>query len=434
MSVISFYDITEERKHCKFVNRPLLIKEAGEKTISFPCIVLIDTTTNVALGYPQYERWLFSLNKAEGLSSATLRKKASSLCAFLNFLLWKTSCNSIHDVDLNTLRDFVADFRHKDDHTDRSVEGWNRGIADVYDFLASYFYHNSQTFTFQYNPSDLLSVQTVVNSQTKRKVVFRQYNKFSVRPPHKKKKKNRLLLHGYLDNLLFECRKFDPMIALAVALGAYAGLREGEIVNLTIGSLETIYAGFGRIGRITIDLTKDAPFAINWDGKSAFGDIKVHRTQDVYPDFIPKVIELLGEHMHLLEWNGFSTEPDAPLFVNEWGKPLSVVSYRSRLKAVFTDHFVPDLKTVVLSEGSWAENAPFIEAYEQNYPGAHMLRHWFTMYLVTKTALSSDEISMWRGDRNRESMLDYVHINADMISAYRESLYTFHQSLLEEIL
>lgn len=433
-NVISFVNMTAERKRYQFVNKPVMLHEKYDKDISFPCIVLRDMQTGEVVGYPQFERWLFSLNKAEQQASVTLRKKASSLCVFLNFLLWNTSCNYIHDVDLTILRDFVSAFRRKDDGSERSLDGWNRGIADIYDFLLAYYYYNYEVLPFRFQPSDLVSTQAIINSETKRKAIIRQYNKLSVRPPRKKKRKNRQLLHGYLDTLLFECKKHDPMIALAVALGAYAGLREGETMNLLVGSIEPIYAGFGIIGNVSIDLTKDAPFVTDWKGKSSFGDIKVHRMQNVYPDFIRNIMNLYQEHLRLLEHKGFSTDSDAPLFVNEWGKPLSSASYRQRLKDVFKQYFLPDLRAVVETEGQWGENAAFIEAYEESYPGAHMLRHWYTMYLVTKTNLTTDEISMWRGDRSRESMLDYVHVNADMLAAYRDSMYTFHQSLLEEIL
>ena len=62
-----------------------------------------------------------------------------------------------------------------------------------------------------------------------------------------------------------------------------------------------------------------------------------------------------------------------------------------------------------------------------------MFRHWFTMHLLNE-GISSDEITKWRGDTSRESMLDYIHVNADMIRAYQDSAYTFQQTILEEIL
>lgn len=66
--------------------------------------------------------------------------------------------------------------------------------------------------------------------------------------------------------------------------------------------------------------------------------------------------------------------------------------------------------------------------------GAHMFRHWFTMYLLTKARLTSGEIMKWRGDSSQESMNDYIHENADLIEIFRESSYTFQSQILEDIL
>ena len=87
-----------------------------------------------------------------------------------------------------------------------------------------------------------------------------------------------------------------------------------------------------------------------------------------------------------------------------------------------------------METGTWTENAPYIEAYQEEYPGAHMFRHWFTMYLVTKTNLSCEEIAKWRGDSSIESMMSYIHVNAEMLTLYKDSSYKFQKSLWEEIL
>ena len=79
-----------------------------------------------------------------------------------------------------------------------------------------------------------------------------------------------------------------------------------------------------------------------------------------------------------------------------------------------------------------ADNAPYIDAYERNYPGAHMLRHWYTMYLLQHTDLTADEVSKWRGDSSTESMREYIHANADLIHTYKCSVFAFQRWVLEE--
>ena len=63
-----------------------------------------------------------------------------------------------------------------------------------------------------------------------------------------------------------------------------------------------------------------------------------------------------------------------------------------------------------------------------------MFRHWFTMYLLQNTNLTDDEISKWRGDSCIDSMQAYIHANSEFIRLFRESVFAFQKSVLEEIL
>lgn len=417
-----------DRRDYVFKTRQLWI---DAENIWFPCIGLYCKETNILVSCPGFERWYLKLTEAEAMASATLQKRSYNICSFLNFVLWNTACDSINGLTLNDIRDFIVDFKDNNG-VSRDLQSWNRGIADVYNFLLRFYEYNKDILNFSYRPEELFTINVIKDSRTGRKSIIRNYNKFSVKAPAKYKKKNRLLVHGYLEFILFEARKYDPMLVLGIALQAYAGLREGEIVNLTRQSIQQVYAGFGRVGKITIDLTKHAPFKKN--GKTEFGSIKKLRMQEVYPDFIAEIQKCYEEHEELLTYLDAETAPDSPLFLNQWGKPLSVTSYCGRIRDLFREHFLPDLQKVCMENGTWAENASYIEAYQEEYPGAHMFRHWFTMYLVTQTDLSVEEIAKWRGDSSIESMMSYVHVNADMIALYKNSACRFQKSILEEIL
>ena len=431
--ILSFGD-SVMREKCVFKNRPVRIRMESGEIVPYPCIALYEMETDVPLGYPAYERWYLRLAESEQMRTATIRKKAFHICSFLNYLLWNTARNDVSEVTVDDIRGFLLYFRETSDGDERSPEDWHRCVGDVYDFLSCYKECNENSLEFGYDSSRLFRSETVMEDGSRRKIVIRSKNMFSVKPPVKTERKNRLLAQGYLEMVLFECRKHEPMIALGVALQAFAGLREGEVVNLTRSSLKIRYGGFGSIGRITADVSVQAPFSSDADRKTAFGNIKIPRKQDVYVDFIPKVMDFYSEHESLLLSMEASCEPDAPLFVNRHGKPMSVDTYTAAVRSVFMNRFVPDLKKLCITDGSWAENAPFIEAYEREYPGAHMFRHWFTMYLLQNTPLSRDEISHWRGDSSPESMNDYVHVNAGMIRLFTGSVFRFQKSVLEEVL
>ena len=100
---------------------------------------------------------------------------------------------------------------------------------------------------------------------------------------------------------------------------------------------------------------------------------------------------------------------------------MSIHTYTAAIKNVFTKHFLPNLKKSCLANGDWAENAPYIEAYEKEYPGAQMFRDWFTMYLLTKTALTDAEISDLRGDSSPNSLNNFRFKNSEGIRRFKSS-------------
>lgn len=440
--IVAFSSKESERNNYVFKNRAVRIPA---ENILFPCICLYHQQSDIMVHSPGYERWYLQLSRTSAQRSPTLQKKAFNICSFLNFLLWHTGCDSINEVTVENLRDFLIDFRETSDGEPRDPSSWEKGITDVYNFLDAYQKCNPH-LQYSYSAEDLITTTAVRNMGSGRKAVIRETNKFFVKPPKKLKKKNRYLLEGYLDLLLFEARKYDPMIALGIACQAYGGLREGEVVNLTRTSMQMIDTGFGHIGTIKINLLDEADFAKNYKGKCEFGYIKKYRIQQIYPDFISKIVELYEEHDSLLELKQAAGNSAAPLFVNNQGNPMTVDSYCGRVETLFRNHFVPALKKSCIADGYWAENAPFIEAWEDKvspdgkkirgeFPGCHMFRHWFTMYLLGNTTLSHDEIAhVWRGDSSSEAMDTYIHVNAQMINLYQNAVFTFQKSVLEEIL
>lgn len=430
--ITPFFSIRNERKRYIFLNKPVTIRRNGI-LIKFPCIGLYHKVTLESVAFPCFERWYFHLNKTEELATTTMRKRAVAISSFLNFILWETTCSYIHEITLGDIRQFLISYKDIGENKKRGQQGWYEGVSYVYDFLANYYIFNNEELTFSYTKEDLITGYRIKETKTGKRYVVQEYNYMSVNAPKQVKKKNRILLYGYLDFILLECEMYSPDIALAVALQAYAGLREGEVVNLTFDRIKLIYGGFGRIDEINLDINTSASFA-NEPRKSEFGNIKKPRDQKVYPDFNNAILRLYDTHIARMESQGFPVLGDNPVFVNKWGRPMSVQTYKDRVKSLFYSHFLPDLKKVSEINGTWAIDAPCIEAYEKDYPGAHAFRHWFTMYLIQKTDLPLEMVSKWRGDSNEESVNDYIHINADMLSAFRSASHQFQRSLLEEVL
>ena len=61
-----------------------------------------------------------------------------------------------------------------------------------------------------------------------------------------------------------------------------------------------------------------------------------------------------------------------------------------------------------------------------------MLRHWFTMYLLTVAQLDRSQVSLWRGDKNSTSLETYIHENGSLIAAFEKSTAEFQEEIITE--
>lgn len=425
-------DIKEYRQKCCFMNRAVQVEGEDGELQKYPCIVLYDEETDIPILYTGLERYICHLVKSELLNGKTLSAKAYAICHFLNYILKETDINSLHECTLEAIRGFLKSMKTQDDGTEYNRSTWTRYRDYVMDFLLMYYTYNSDTLSFQYKGEELKSFIVVKDEKHHRKATIVRNAPLHISAPKTTHKKNRILVGRYLDLLLYEAKKYEPDVALGIALGAYAGLREGEVVNVTCGRIKADRKKFGMISRLEIDLTDKAPYFQNWNKKTDPGAIKKNRVQKVYDDFIPEVSDLYDYHIALMKSRGFDTSKDAPLFVNKQGNPMTVQTYSDRIKKLFYERFLPSLKITCERQGIYADNAAFIEAYEIEYPGAHMFRHWFSMYLFSK-GMKKEEIAKLRGDSDPKSFYDYIHDNPDLVEIFKESSYIFQSQILEDI-
>ena len=425
-------NLEEFRNNCLFMNRAVQV--VGEDGIlkKYPCIVVYEEETDIPIYYTGFEKYLVHLVMSERLSEKTLANRAYAVCHFLNHLLKETNINSLHECDLETIRGFLRSKRAGEDGTDYQKDTWLRYKDYLIDFLVMYHTYNKDILPFNYKGEELKAITILKEEFHHKRATIVHNASFHLQAPKTTQKKNRVLVEEYLKLLLHVAKKQEPDMALGIALQAYAGLREGEVVNISCDRIITRKKGFGVLSDILIDLTAKAPYFEHWEEKTDPGSIKRYRIQKVYPDFTDEVYELYLAHIARMKKRGLETGEDAPLFVNKQGNPMTVQTYSDRIKKIFYDHFLPSLKNSCKKQGMYADNAPYIEAYENEYPGAHMFRHWFTMYLLTRAKLTPAEIMKWRGDTNRNAMNDYIYENTDLAEAFRKSSYMFQSQILED--
>ncbi len=423
--------IREYRKKCRFENKGTQILDEEGKLHKYPCIGLYDDAGGL-IYQTGLERFLRNLNESEFLDEETLDIRAYAVCHFLNYILWETEVNAIHECNLTLIRKCLASLKTKKDGSEYPKETWAKYKAHICDFLVLYYNKNCERLPFMYSEDELKSQNSADYNKYGRNSKFQGVSLF-IKAPRSVHKKNRVLIDGYLDLIIYEAKKYNPPLALAIGMGAYAGIREGGIVNTTFGRIKTHYGGYGVLDYIDIDIRYPAQHFENWPKKTKPGNIKKYRLQKVYFDFTRKFQKLFEDHTAWMVSNGYDTSSSAPLFLNRQGKPMSVQVFSKELKDLFYDHFLPDLKESCKRQNTYADNAAYIEAYEQEYPGAHMLRHWFTMYLLVKAKLSEGEVMKWRGDSSQESMNDYIHENQELIESFKKSSYAFQSQIMEAI-
>ncbi len=435
----------DRRLKYEFKNISVQISEKGVVR-KYPCIGLFRRGEDVAIIYPGFERWYVDNDCIQ--SPSTLKKKASVIVQFLNFLLWNTRIRTLNEVSVSDVAAFYEHFKMTTYMTKRDIHEWGRGREFAVSFLMKYKEDCAEGVNWRVQQEFLYKETRFYSSKTNGLVEVKRLKNLRVSTGGKGedyRMKNRYIPKDLKAIIIELARIHDPMIAFPIALQCDAGLREGEVVNLTKSSIKLISGGFGTIGGIEINLRHDACFATNYKGRTDFGHIKIYRSQKVYTKFNDEIYRLYRDHEALLDRVGITRSKEEALFLNHWNKPMTVFCYTDRVKKLFQRHLLPFLEKMCVDDDSWVEYAPFLEAWAPHYdsqkgmevaaeyPGAHMFRHWFTMFLLWDQGLSKEEVARWRGDHNSESLWDYFHIDRRLEENYRRVVSRFQERMLYEI-
>ncbi|WP_022755557.1 tyrosine-type recombinase/integrase [Butyrivibrio fibrisolvens] len=422
-----------DRSKYEFAKETILLKDEYGNPRKFICIVLREEKSKDIIYYTGLERYVIDLGSREP-SETTYDIAVSRVNGFLNYILHTTKLNSLNEVTENEIREYLLERRMKSESEDIKSGSWTKIRTDVMSFLSNYYLNNKDIFEFHYEPDkyiEALIVKEKTDRGTKKHVVTR-YKSLGIKKPkgNDNKHRKRTIMYGHLKALLYAAKKYDPMIYLAICIMAYAGLREGEVVNLSFDDIK-IEKRIGVVKKVTLGLWISDKFRT---GKTHTGVIKKLRDQEIYDDFLDDFEDALEFHKDYLESKGLPTEGESAVFYNKQNRPLSVTSLLDRIKDLFETHFLRILSETSENMPFEGETYAFIEAYQDEYPGAHMLRHWFTMYLITKAKLRPELVRKWRGDEpNSDSYEQYMHLNYDLIEAYKKTAYGFQENLIKEI-
>ena len=216
----------------------------------------------------------------------------------------------------------------------------------------------------------------------------------------------------------------DPGIALAVAMQAFAGLREGEVLNVRqvtspLGPGLLFRCENNRVREITIDITHE--FVLRADGRST-GRIKRPRRQVVYPAFNEIFMVIYRKHLKYLRNHPFDPAY-CPMFPDARGQALRYDAYLARFQQLVRIYLVPELL-----ESSDPELKGYGLLLSEHRLACHTLRHCFSIFLV-ELGEDLQGLQFYRGDASLESSQPYLNDKSDLKARLRQT-----QSELIELL
>lgn len=200
-----------------------------------------------------------------------------------------------------------------------------------------------------------------------------------------------------------------PDIALQVYLQCMGGLRCGEVVNLTVEDVSPDR----KKDRIFLNI-QDRQIELFGNSKSIDSEVKFERENQVVLDFNNKLMDVLDNHLKNLAKNQkvkCTSKGNKPLFVNEYGRPMTASVYRTRFNNV-RDGFINWLEYFKPSEADYLRKREW---------STHIGRHLFTNYLIkmgiVDNSLGEPDakiLATLRGDENQQSALAYIETKSQL--------------------
>lgn len=398
----------------KFVVKETEIKEVVDKQIVDMRVVNIgvkDEETDIIYPHPLTD-FIRIMYEYMGTSVNSQIAPANVVCRFLNYLLIKIDekDEGFNELVFNGLRGLKL--RHGSRYiTYLTMKGLSKGTVSNYENYLKYFYYYLQeqgllTLEFQIkkyiNAEDKLILESPFRAPA-----------FETRLPSKntaKQRKHKLKDFGdkryrLVTDFIQKAREVAPEIAFGVCLQFYGGLRRGELVNLTLGSLKAVI-GESLIVEIRDnrhilfphlqDTTKEYPKRLNY--------LQTHLANQTILDN-ELLWEVYSQHMKTLELKLKRKEIKNPsaLFLDQDGKAMSGNVYERKFKRV-KKALMLELKD---AEGRSADYALLSETSW----GTHIGRGIFTNFLFDM-GLTVTQIAIARGDTNIHSAMEYVDSKA----------------------
>ncbi|WP_324729456.1 hypothetical protein VO178_02470 [Lysinibacillus fusiformis] len=202
-------------------------------------------------------------------------------------------------------------------------------------------------------------------------------------------------------------------LKLAFCLQAFAGLRGGEVCNVSLDKLQYSYT-YHELSFFSVDLREKT--RLRKDYKSV-GGIKKPRIQAVHPMFLPYFRLIFEEHLELIK---NSENPFGAIFLNRDQEAMMESSYNFHFKNI-----INILINRLIERG---DSSSIGEAYKlmSGKINKHVFRHFYTQ-TIAETEITPNQLAFWRGDSNIDSSITYLTQNPEIdnkIKQIQQSIFT----------
>ncbi|MBY6837388.1 hypothetical protein FDG50_06355 [Clostridium botulinum] len=193
----------------------------------------------------------------------------------------------------------------------------------------------------------------------------------------------------------------DPMLSFGIALGAFVGLRPGEIMQMHRGRLRGFEKEYTSRG-CYINLTDDV--ILRSDCKCT-GHIKTKDKQMIYEAFIEIIRYEYQEHLNLLKYKNIENNLYGALFLNENGIAMLEKTYLERFNKLTE---LLKINMIQLAMRGDMNAKVELGILNQGKLTPHSLRHFYSQYIKIQEDGNDFILALYRRDKNINSNKPYV--------------------------
>lgn len=424
--------INNNKENLKFELKKLSFI-TNDEIVYYYHICLVDKINDLILNYTRFEDYVSY--DALFVSDKTVKMKLNDISWFLNQIFIENNFNKIQELTYNIIKNILQNFAngtYNENNMPPKSETVSKRTKNIFSFLANYYEAHKDKVTFNYTKNELFKKQEILTKNTfnhEQKKIKLVPNITLIKPRVSIPIKNRELPVPFLTCLLDAAYQFKPNLVLPIMIQAFCGLRESEICNIGYAQLMKLQYNFDEIDVRNLDLK----------AAKHIGNVKVKRRQPVYPKFKELLEKETKNYLILLnkklKHDEILSDKDAPAFYSVQGRILTSQTYSRYVKELFYDYGILKMEKYVSSLRIPQQEQKYnslLNKYKEEYPGAHMFRHYYTIFLMTNIKnINAIQLMAWRGDCSIKSSLDYINNKGILMERYKEASLNLQQLIIK---